>query len=371
MEFYAASLGEYYSAIDEIAKCENGVDQDRGEVPLLWYRGLPHNHYNLLPTLYRNQAFSQQQGIIYNQVKRMEDLRYQHYKSRVFHVVNTNPNLQSEWLEIYQHYLGKTRLLDWSESARTSLNFALEPYIDSRVDPRLEKERETLTPVVAVMNPHKLNDRVYDFFCNHPQIIEKALTEFSYLDIKTRRSVFAREISDTMQKNKEIFFTQAELEREMQGIVSLCVLEGMRNMEEEQLLKKLMTYEFNPFYYLVLRYYTDALPICIRDQNQIFIPPLAILHPYHSERIRKQRGTFSIFPNYVFEDDMKGLLKCRNIDVREMERQVYINSLIHKIYIVNPREIAKELLYSGERRTELYPELDSYTSMLETSRFYV
>ena len=59
------------------------------------------------------------------------DYRYQHFKARVFHEIDTNPELRSEWLEIYQHHFGNTRMLDWSESAKTALSFAVEPYLDT------------------------------------------------------------------------------------------------------------------------------------------------------------------------------------------------------------------------------------------------
>lgn len=369
-EYYAASLSEFFDIIRKIAEKEVREESvQKKRIPQLWYRGLSGNYHTLLPTLYRNKLFDDT-ALAYNQIKQKEDSRYQHFKARTFHLIKTNPNLQSEWLEIYQHHMGKTRLMDWTESAKTALCFAVEAFLDSRDGEDLNIKRATNTPTVTVINPSELNRKVYQYFCQHEEMIEKAVRELFPNNISECKKAVL-EIQGNMAQYEDVLFAPQNEDVEMKGIVSLCILEDMRNMAGDQLKQRIVNMEFNPFYYLILRYYTDALPVCIERETDLILPPLAVLHPYHSERIRKQRGTFSIFPNYVLGKTMKELKEKREVDVRTMERQREVNALLSRIYITNPRRVAEDLLYAGERRTELYPGLDDYAWLLETSKYYV
>ncbi len=371
-EYYAASLGEYFDIVRKIAEQDQKEEQRKerdGRIPVLWYRGLTENYHTLLPTLYRDKSYDNTK-YTYNQIKQREDARYQHFKSRTFHLIKTNPNLQSEWLEIYQHYMGKTRLMDWTESAKTALCFAVEAFLDSREDENLKAKRQIITPTVSVINPSRLNQRVYRYFGKNEELIQRAVSELFPGDpVGCMRAV--RNIKQSINDCEDILFAPKQEDLEMRGIVSLCVLEDMRDMAGDQLKQRVANIEFNPFYYLILRYYTDALPICIEKENKPILPPLAVLHPYHSERIRKQRGTFSVYPNYVFGDVARELKEKREIDMRIMENQREVNQLLSRIYITNPRRVAEELLYAGERRTELYPDLDDHAWVLEASRYYI
>ncbi len=406
-EYYAASLSEFFEVVKQIAEQdqkesleeekrkrereekskktqeekeeekreeekkeeENWKKKRDGRIPQLWFRGLSGNSHTLLPTLYRGDSYGDM-PLVYNQIKQREDARYQHFKSRTYHLIKTNPNLQSEWLEIYQHYMGKTRLLDWTESAKTALCFAVEAFLDSREDENLKQKRKTITPTVTVINPSKLNYKVYRYFYEHEEMLQRAVEELFPGDFAGCKKT-VQNIQDSMSRYEESLFAPKNLDIEMQGIVSLCVLEDMRDMAGDQLKQRIVNMEFNPFYYFILRYYTDALPVHIEREELSVLPPLAVLHPYHSERIRKQRGTFSIYPNYVLSGKMRELKEKRNVDVRTMERQREVNPLLYRIYITNPRRVAEELLYAGERRTELYPDLDDHAWLLETSEYYV
>lgn len=94
------------------------------------------------------------------------------------------------------------------------------------------------------------------------------------------------------------------------------------------------------------------------------------MHQYQSERIRAKRGVFTIFPNYYLQGISKAY-KQIGIDCRVLENQSYVEECLFEIRITNPNQIAKELLYSGERRTELYPENEYYVHTLEASKFFV
>lgn len=372
-EYYAASLGDYFNAISRIAQRAATAEKEErkeGQMPLLWFRGLTGNNHTLLPTLYRGKTFKAAENpIAYNQLKQKEDARYQNFKSRTYHLIKTNPDKKSEWLEIYQHHFGRTRLMDWTESAKTALCFAVEALLDSRNDDNLKKRRSELTPTVTVINPCELNKRVYRYFYEHKEIIRGAIKEFALP--KTDEIALVDEMQNVMKDNEKSFFAQMNEDIEMEGIVSLCVLEDMRSVAGGQLKQRLCNMECNPFYYLILRYYTDALPITIKDETEKVLSPLAVLHPYHSERIRKQRGTFSVYPNYIFSDTVQELYEIRKIDVRAMENQPGVNDLLSRIYITNPRQVAKELLYAGERRSELYPDVDNRAMVMEAQEYYI
>lgn len=364
-EYYVSSLGEYFSAIEDIA--ERDSEKTENTVPLLWFRGLTGNNHTLLPTLYRSETIDSC-DMAYNLFKQKEDTRYQHYKARTFHLIKTNPDFEGEWLEIYQHHDGKTRFMDWSESAKTALSFAVEAFLDTRNTDDLKKKRETITPTVTVMNPTALNRKAYRYFTTDEGLAYSALKELME-DTESLDTAYC--ICDYMRKNEATLFAPRNRDTEMAGIVSLCVLEDMRKLGSEQLKRRIIEGEFNPYYYLILRYYTDALPVRIEHEGQEILPPLAILHPYHSERIRKQRGVFTIFPNYIFSKRTQELYDKRKVDVRIMEYQKITSPLLSRIYITDAQKVARELLYAGERRTELYPGLNDYANLLETTKFYV
>ena len=86
----------------------------------------------------------------------------------------------------------------------------------------------------------------------------------------------------------------------MEGIPCLSVLHDLASQTRHNLQNLLKQKEFNPYYYLLLRYYADGLPVFIDEsQEEDFLPPLAVLQPYHSIRIKEQKGVFTIFPNYI------------------------------------------------------------------------
>ncbi len=365
--YIVANLAEYYETIATIAR----IDGARAGTPL-WFRGHPYAYYNLLPSIMRTDDSRDRinNNKTYGTKKLREDYRIQNYKARVFHLIQSKPYMKLEWQALYQHNLGKTRLMDWSESARTALSFALEAFINPRELKDLEYHRCNITPTIWVLNPRRLNENVYSFFSDQSvnnqaiKSIEKALMSME-LDGK------AQDFLDELQ-NKQCYFTIDEGGRsniEIDGIMNLGVIDEFRENSGVALKKMLEQYEFNPFFYLCLRYYSDALPFWVEDICNI-LPPLAILHQYQSERIRAQRGVFTIFPNYNLSP---GVQRMKNIgyDCRMLENQKNIENCLYKIRILNPNEVAKEILYSGERQTELYPENEYYVHTLEADKFFV
>lgn len=359
--FAVHSLPEFYQVIDIIA---DNVNRNMGEP--LWYRGHSRYYYNLLPSIYRqNDPKANAEGT-YSQISLLEDYRSQHFQSRVNHFVQSHPVSKLEWQEIYQHHFGLTRLMDWTESARTALSFSLEPFLDSRDNAELRDKRNRLTPNVWILCPRKLNETVYNFLAggNGETLVARAW-EYGCTGLQ--------EFLDRLRDNKDIYFSRylgsPKADVEIDGIISLCVLEAYRRTNLSRMEHMVESGEMNPFFYLISRYYSDALSITI-DQPGDYLPPLAILQPYHSERIRTQRGTFTIFPNYILSTNAN---RARGFgcDLRSMEMQHMISDCLYNVRILNPSKVAKELLDSGERRSALYPDIEIYAQIMETAQYHL
>lgn len=370
-KYVVTSLPEFYEVVASIAKENKKIEVG---CPL-WFRGHPYANYNLIPSIMRKNDISD--GLngneTYGTKNLREDYRIQNYKARTFHIIPSKPSMKLEWQALYQHNLGKTRLMDWSESARTALSFALEAFIDPRDLKDLDEHRKNVTPTVWVLNPKQLNEKVYDFFSdkeNNGRAIEMIGKAIESLGMKSKSDSIYRELNKTNSKSN-YFSLDLNLKSdiEIDGILNLGVIDELRNNFSGNLKNMIANYEFNPFFYLCLRYYADALPLEIKDIHNI-LPPLAILHQYQSERIRAQRGVFTIFPNYNLSPSVQ---KIKNIgyDCRILENQDYIKECLYEIRILNPRDIARELIFSGERRTELYPENEYYVHTLEADKFFV
>lgn len=359
-EFDVYRLSEFYDVIS--AKPFNiNIEQP------IWFRGHECNNYELSPSIQRGFLPSINGNNSYSQTTLRESMRYQHFASRAMHSLNNNVRSKVEWQEVYQHHFGKTRMLDWTESARTALSFALISYLDTQNNAELDIKRKSSTPVVWMLNPQKLNETVYDFFSSNSEIIKDALTDLDCQDINK----FTNDIVTELNKDnaKELYFLY-DSDKSMGGILSLCMLDAYRTSNMSRMKSLVRDFAFNPFYYLSLRYYIDAVPNELSDSDKI-MPPLAILQPYHSERIRSQRGVFTVFPNYILKDDALELYTLYNYDIRIMENQPDISDCLAKINILNPIQVARDLVCSGERKSELYPDVDVYVHVVETDKFHL
>ena len=64
--------------------------------------------------------------------------------------------------------------------------------------------------------------------------------------------------------------------------------------------------EIPMMYYFLIKIY--SMGYILKDR---VLPPLCVVHPYHSERIKAQRGFFSVFPHYREQE--------RDQDLRDMQ----------------------------------------------------
>lgn len=357
---YAESLSEIYHHIHNIS-AEISEDENNEEVrPLLWFRGHAYANYNLNPSIFRGADYHYNLKETYSNNHLREDYRFQSFMSRNYDNVNYRmPQSVIEWQEVMQHYFTKTRLMDWSESLTVSLEFALEAFINPVKDKEIEERRRTSEPAVWILRPDKLNKEVYRAFLkDNGQLIKKALGEQEKklkLDLKIKNELSKEE------KSGIYYNLPNDTEKNMNVMISLSSLEIIRNAYKGREIDALSSFEMNPFFYLLLRYYSDGIPVEMEK-----IPPLAIIHPYHSERIKIQKGVFTVFPYYIPDVRMKKMEKILgNYPPVAMEYMSQCIPYLYKIHIVNPQRVANELIITGAKRGNLYPDMQIISQDME------
>ena len=357
--FLVDSLEDYLRIVSDINEINNYRFESKRKVSPMWYRGNKRQHYNLIPTLLRDSKGEEER---YNRDHLREDYRYQHFRSKCNQLVDINPRSRIEWTEVMQHYCAYTRMMDWSESAITALMFALEYFIEPGNEKGQQYKRSTSTPTVWVLNPVGLNAKIYNGFIGNKELIRQGLEEVIPVGLsEDKRRTFLEKIEEHMVKGCDRFLLDPD-DPYIQGIVCLAAMEADRVDISERMFYLLDSGEYNPFFYLLLRYYSDGLPI-----EKAKLPPLAIVHPYHSSRIQAQHGVFTVTPHYKIDKKMvKGPEDCR-----AMELQPNIFDCLYKIRIMRPAYVAKELLVIGERRTSIFPEMDNYAKDIEVKEYMI
>ncbi len=355
---YAESLAEVYQQVQEIAVGIGGGEQE--ERPLFWFRGHSRAEYNLLPNILRQGEDYYNAARTYSDNHLREEYRFQNFMARNFDNLNYRmPQSVIEWQEVMQHYFAKTRLMDWSESLTVALEFAVEDFIKPIKDLEVQERCRLADPVVWILRPDKLNREVYDSFAKgNEEIIYRALRLYR------GNKRLARKIHNELasKENRGIYFElKKKEEKNMDAMISLSALEMLRDTYSGRELKALEYFEMNPFFFLLLRYYSDGLPV-----EYGALPPLAIIHPYHSERIRAQMGVFTIFPHYLPTPQMEKMKEhLGKSPVAAMEYMSQCIPYLYKIQLVNPKRVAADLLMTGARRSKLYPDIQMISQDME------
>lgn len=349
--WYANDLADIYIKIEQIVK----QLKQKEKSPLLWFRGHEYEHYNLEPNLFRSCDYKYNVGKTYSQNHLREEYRFQNFMSRNMDKVDMRmPQTMIEWQEVMQHFGTKTRVMDWSESLIVALQFALEPFINPIKDLEVKEHCRTATPTLWILEPAEMNKELYDSLIRaNKKVIEDAL---NFVNVSKRRALAIRIQAELdKEKNRGIYFDlNNENEKNMNVMISLSSLEMLRAAYKGREEQALHNFEMNPFFYLLLRYFADGIPV-----EQEIIPPLAIIHPYHSSRIKNQKGVFTVFPHYIPNESyekMTGIVgKKLSIGMENMAQCI---PYLHKIQILNPQKVAQQLMDTGARRGNLYPDMD-------------
>lgn len=362
---YAESLEEIYHHIYEINN--NIKEAENPHKSIFWFRGHAIASYNLDPNIFRGADYQYNDNRTYSNNHLREDYRFQNFMARNFDNIDYRmPQYVIEWQEVMQHFFTKTRLMDWSESLTVALEFALESFIHPVKDEEIARRCKTADPVIWILRPNMLNEKVYQSFTKEQELVSKAIPlreNGLKKDDEEREHIAAKIIQELgkEEKNGTYYDIRIEKEQNLNRIIGLSALEMEREAYKGREIEAMESFEINPFFYLLLRYYSDGVPVELGK-----LPPLAVIHPYHSQRIRMQKGVFTVFPYYIPDANMKMIWeKTGRYPSFGMEYMGQCIPYLYQIRIVDPERVAKELVMTGAKRGNLYPDMQNISLDME------
>lgn len=351
------SLGEYMETVAELAEMP---DSQSCRPPILWFRGQGNARYSLIPSLFRTEVRIQKNKKWngYTSLHYAEDIRTQHYIAKNFHLLSTEPSSRVEWLEVMQHHQIKTRVLDWSESSMHSLLFAVEAFLDNRQ--YHEKERQNCSPCVWVLQPQKLNKRIMMALKDSKELRNELLGDLK-IEEDDRKKI----------EEQMAHYSNFEEFAETKETGHIDYIFNLSSINDELLRDRIRLKEIlisgsvmMPYYYLLSRIYSDGHTLANRK-----LAPLCVVHPYHSERIRAQKGVFTVFPFYQ-EQSEDSVLRSLKINPDAMENNWLAEDCLCQIMINNPQKVALQMLKNGMNDSWLYPEMPVVSSEIEEHKIF-
>lgn len=353
-----SGLGAYFDAISKI-ECE--INPNKVSPPVLWFRGMSDIRHSLIPSLYRTETRVEKNGKHdYSRLHYAEDIRTQHYIAKNYHFFQHEPSSRVEWLEVMQHHSMKTRVLDWSESGIHSLLFAIEPFLDTQKFNR--KSRNECVPCVWILEPQMLNKKIFRYIREKVEQGEvRPLLDELQLTLREKYR-----IEKTFKKFGEFeLYAESKETAHMDYILNLSVINDEILRDRSRIKYLLLSGDIiHPYYYILSRIYSDGHILKERE-----LPPLAVVHPYHSERIKAQHGVFTVFPFYQ-ENELDNEYRDIGLNPDAMENQKVAGSVLHRIILDNPQQIAYELMKSGMDNSWLYPEMPIVSNEIENHKIY-
>lgn len=349
------SLAEYVQCIAEIA------GKTEGKMPLapklLWFRGVSNRHYDLIPSLYRQTKLFPDGGdpaySKYTMRHFSEDVRTQHYIAKNYHFFSKIPTSRVEWLEVMQHHSVKTRVLDWSESSVHSVVFAVEAFLDGTK--YTKEQRQHSSPCVWVLDPQEVNREVFRKLADDEKLFKELTNELCLSNTKQAFKHFKYVLNAIGILNGNV---TGDIDH-LRAIVNLASINDELNRDRVRLKNMLEKDEQFMLSYLLSRIYSDGYLLKSRKY-----PPLAIVEPYHSIRIRSQKGVFTVFPHYK-EQSFDVNLRKAGLDPNAMQRNTIVKKNLWKINIDDPERMAFDLISNGILDSWLYPELPTVAYELE------
>lgn len=354
-------MEEVIASVDSIEKsCKKS---DNSSIGALWFRGHEYTHYNLEPNIFRQGNYNYNALKTYSNNHLREDYRFQHFMARNFDKTDyREPHSVFEWQEVMQHFFSKTRLMDWSENLFCALEFALEAFLIPYKNKEISEKRHKLQPTLWILRPAMLNSKIYDTLLTE----EGALIVNKVLSDLDKESI--RKIGNELKCNKEIYFSlEDSKEQNFSGIVSLTALEDLKHSYNGREIEALKKMEINPFFYILLRIYADGVPV-----QSGTVPPLAIIHPYHSQRIKAQKGVFTVFPYYIpNEIDRKIQNMKAGFNSIAMEYMDKCQDCLYEVQLLDPGKIAAQLRRIGYKDSDLYPDSQRAAQDMESMDFSI
>ena len=349
------SLGSY---MEEVAAIAQKYSMGSMCPPILWFRGQSNASYSLVPSLFRTKAHAEKKSVVgnYTKLHYAEDIRTQHYIAKNFHLLAQEPSSRVEWLEVMQHHQVNTRVLDWSESSLHSLLFALEPFFDG--NKYKEDSRKTCVPCVWVLVPKMLNRKIMKYLQQNVHLQEELMDDLGINSTDKTQILHSIE-----EYGKFDIYSETDETNHIDYIFNLSSINDELFRDRNRLKDLLVKGDvMNPYYYLLARVYSDGYVLKKRK-----LPPLCVVHPYHSERIKAQKGVFSVFPFYK-EQPLDLNLRKNNINPDAMEFNNMAADCLYQILIKNPQKVALEMLENGMNDSWLYPEMPVVSSEIENHR---
>lgn len=354
------SLGDYLNTISQIItpKKENGYVS---KPSVLWFRGLSDMDHALIPSLFRQTTRVENIAGDYSKMHYAEDIRTQHYIAKNYHFFEKEPSSRVEWLEVMQHHEMNTRVLDWSESSIHSLIFAIEPFINDRK--YTEQARTTCVPCVWVLEPGKLNQGIFNYL--KKQIEHRTTLVNELIEELQLNALEKNELLNTIKKFAHTDFHETAETSHIDYILNLSAIND-EILRDRSRIKHLLRKGdiIHPYYYLLSRIYSDGKILEDRD-----MPPLAVVHPYHSERIKAQKGVFTVFPFYK-EEPLDNAARKMAFNPDAMENNHIAKQCLYQIILSRPQKIAYELMINGMNNSWLYPEMPIVANELERHQIY-
>ena len=333
--------------------------QEFSNETLVWYRGHESYDHQLLPTLYRNKTvnFISDDDYSYNSIHMAEQMRIQQYYARDYPFIKDSGNNTVEWLGMGQHFGMNTRFLDWSLSAIHSIMFALGKYVE---DPEYKGGE---IPCLWVLKPQKMNQMITDrvlFSKNcYEAFTKRYLQDPRELDALNALEASIKKIPDEFRK----VFIESNPENKWQHmdyIYNISYFDRLLAMVKHNPRMAFTGNVINPLFLFLSMIYIDGTKI---EDEAVRRTPLAVIHPLNSERIREQKGVFTVFP---FPNKTDYANAQDSLEYMRMERNPYLKGSLCKIALLHPRKICNELKTLGVHRSWLFNEPEYITKEIES-----
>lgn len=79
-----------------------------------------------------------------------------------------------------------------------------------------------------------------------------------------------------------------------------------------------------------------------------------------------QRGVFTVYPYYIPDENHERMRKITGKEPKiAMEYMGQCIPYLHQIQLVNPQRIADELMLTGAKRSNLYPDMQTISQDIE------